>query len=267
MKGKSVKTLSRKRFRPALLALVFWLCAGSLVSGIAQEEATPVLPTGIQIKLDPASSPKDVSQSLRIVMLLTALSLAPSALIMMTSFTRILIVLGILRQAMGLQNVPPGQILAGMALFLTIFTMSPVWERINTTAIKPYMAEEITQDEAWKRGLEPIQAFMLKQTGDKELSLFIEISRIVPPKARTDVPFNILIPAFMTSELKTALQMSFLIYLPFLVIDLVVASSLMAMGMMMLPPMMISLPVKILVFVLADGWVLCMRGLVMSFRL
>ena len=187
------------------------------------------------------------------MLLLTALSLAPSFIVMMTSFTRILVVLGIIRQAIGLQNVPPGQIIAGMALFLSIFTMAPVWQKINEDALKPYAAEEITQEEAWERGFAPIQAFMLNQVGDSELNLFLEISGAPLPEKREDVPTHVLIPAFLTSEMKVAMQMAVLIYLPFLVIDLVIASSLMSLGMMMLPPMMVALPIKILLFVLADG--------------
>jgi flagellar biosynthetic protein FliP len=233
----------------------------------AQDAAAPALPAGIQVRLDPASTPAEYGQSIRIMLLLTALSLAPSFIVMMTSFTRILIVLGIIRQAIGLQNVPPGQVVAGMALFLSIFTMAPVWQKINEDALKPYAAEEITQEEAWTRGFAPIKAFMLNQVGDSELNLFVEISGIPTPASREDVPTHVLIPAFLTSEMKVAMQMAFLIYLPFLVIDLVIASSLMSLGMMMLPPMMVALPIKILLFVLADGWVLCMRGLVTSFRL
>ncbi|MBI3986533.1 MAG: flagellar type III secretion system pore protein FliP, partial [Lentisphaerae bacterium] len=228
--------------------------AGRLMAAIPADNSNgSVVPAGIQVKFDTATSPQEVSQSLKIFLLMTALSLAPSALVMMTSFTRILIVLGIMRQALGLQNVPPGQILAGMALFLTMFTMAPVWEKINQDAIQPYMAEEISQQEAWDKGLSPLKAFMLKQTGDSELNLFMEISGNKAAANRDDIPLVVVIPAFMASELKTALQMAFLVYLPFLIVDLVVASSLMALGMMMLPPMMVSLPVKLLLFVLADG--------------
>lgn len=224
-----------------------------------------VIPTSLQVRFDPAGSPKEVSQSIKIMLLITALSLAPSAIIMTTSFLRILIVLGIVRQAMGVQNIPPGQVLAGIALFLTMFTMAPVWEEMNNNAIKPYMAHEISQDEAWEQALKPLKAFMLKQTGENEMSLFVELSRMTAPATPEDVPMHVLIPSFITSELKTSLQMAFLVYIPFLVIDLVVASSLMSLGMMMLPPMMVSLPLKILLFVLSDGYALLLRGLVTSF--
>lgn len=220
---------------------------------------------GLRVQVDPTGSPEEFSQSLRIVLGLTALSLAPSAIIMMTSFIRILIVLGLLRQAMGLQQAPPGQVLAAMALFLTIFIMMPVWHDINRDAIEPYSAQTITSTEAWERGLQPLKQFMARQTGDRELGMFLEMAREQPPERPEMAPLQVLVPAFMISELKTAFQMGFMIYLPFLVIDLVIASTLMALGMMMLPPIMISLPIKLLFFVLADGWVLVMRGIVSSF--
>ncbi len=222
-------------------------------------------PMGIKIQLDPGGkTPTEYSQSLKIFLLLTALTLAPSAIIMMTSFTRILIVLGFLRQALGTQSEPPGQILSAMALFLTIFIMMPVWDRINKEAIQPYTAQQITDKQAWERGAEPLKQFMLKQTGQKELLLFVNLAKKSPAKPE-DITLDVLIPAFMISELKIAFQMGFLIYLPFLVIDLVIGATLMALGMMMLPPMMISLPVKLLFFVLADGWTLVVKGLVSSF--
>lgn len=225
------------------------------------------LPTGISVSVDDSESPAEFSRSLRIFLLLTALSLAPSALIMMTSFTRILIVMGMLRSALGSPQSPPNQILASMALFLTIFIMMPVWNEVNENALQPYLSEEITQAEAFELGLDPIRQFMAAQTGEQELALFIELSRSETPRQLDDVSTPVLIPAFIISELKTAFQMGFLIYLPFLVIDLVIASSLMSLGMMMLPPMMISLPVKLLFFVLADGWTLVIRGIVNSFSL
>lgn len=224
-------------------------------------------PMGIKIQFDGPSSPEDVSQSIKIFLLMTALSLAPSAIIMMTSFTRILIVLGMLRQAIGLQQSPPGQIIGAMALFLTIFIMAPVWQKINTDALQPYVANKITQEQALDRGLAPLKQFMFKQTGEKELGLFLELSKNSKPTSLEDLPIQVLVPAFMISELKTAFQMGFLLYLPFLVIDIVVSTCLMSLGMMMLPPMMISLPIKLLLFVLADGWVLLIRGIVTSFTL
>lgn len=230
--------------------------------------ATNILkPMGFQIQFNPASSREDVSTSIKILILMTVLSLAPSFMIMMTSFTRILIVFGFLRQAMGTQNTPPTQVLTGLSLFLTIFIMAPVWQKINTDAVQPYTKNTISQEEAWDKGIAPIRSFMLRQTGTKELALFVELSGSQPAKTAEEISLVVLTPAFMTSELKTAFQLGFLIYLPFLVIDLVVSTSLMALGMMMLPPMMVSLPIKILFFVLADGWTLLIRNLVTSFKM
>jgi flagellar biosynthesis protein FliP len=222
-------------------------------------------PMGVSIKFDSNDSPEEMSKSIQIVLLLTALSLAPSAIIMCTSFTRIMIVFGLLRRALGTQSTPPGQVLAGLALFLTIFIMMPVWHKINDEAIQPYMNEEISQKEAFSKGVVPIRRFMSQQTGRNELALFANISGNTNVKKIDDVALETLIPAFMLSELKTAFKMGFLLYLPFLVIDLVIASCLMSMGMMMLPPMMISIPIKILLFVLADGWTLVVKGALSSF--
>jgi flagellar biosynthetic protein FliP len=231
----------------------------------AQQTTTPsASPVSLQLKFDDAKSPEEVSKSIQILLMLTALSLAPSALIMCTSFTRILIVFSMLRRAIGTQQTPPSQVLAGLSLFLTVFTMMPVWNQVNEAALQPYMAGEITQQQAMQTGALPIKEFMLHQTGEDELQLFMELSGTDVPEP-TMVPFQVLASAFMISELKTAFQMGFLIFLPFLVIDLVIASSLMSMGMMMLPPMMISLPIKLLFFVLADGWTLVVRGIVSSF--
>ena len=247
-----------------LFASAFVLLAGG--SAFAQAAGTTG-PMGLHIQLDGAGSPQETAKSIQILLLLTALSLAPSAIIMCTSFTRILIVFGFLRQAMGTQQTPPAQIMAAMSLFLTLFIMMPAWEKINDDAVKPYMAGTITQEEAFTRGVVPLRTFMAKQTRKEELQLFVELSKSKPPHSMDEVPLTVLIPAFMISELKTAYQMGFMIYLPFLVLDLVIASSLMSLGMMMLPPMMISLPVKLLFFVLADGWNLVVRGIVQSFTL
>ncbi len=231
----------------------------------AQQATTPsTSPVSLQLRFDDAKSPEEVSKSIQILLLLTALSLAPSALIMCTSFTRILIVFSMLRRAIGTQQTPPTQILAGLSLFLTLFTMMPVWNQINETALKPYMDGDMTQQEGMQNGMLPIKEFMLDQTGEDELQLFMEMSGTDVPEPGM-IPFQVLASAFMISELKTAFQMGFLIFLPFLVIDLVIASSLMSMGMMMLPPMMLSLPIKLLFFVLADGWNLVVRGIVSSF--
>ena len=184
---------------------------------------------------------------------------------MTTSFTRIVVVLSFLRSAMGTQQAPSNQIVVGLSLFLTFFIMAPVWQQVNTQALQPYKAQTITQEEAIKRGVAPIRKFMLSQVREKDLALFLSLSKLPRPKNSDDIPTLTLIPAYVVSELKTAFQIGFLVYIPFLVLDMVVASVLMSMGMMMLPPVMISLPFKILLFVLVDGWGLIIGSLVKSF--
>ncbi|MEG1139337.1 MAG: flagellar type III secretion system pore protein FliP [Lachnospiraceae bacterium] len=209
-----------------------------------------------------------ISGTVKIFLVLTILSLAPSILIMLTSFTRIIIVLHFVRQAIGTQTAPPNQVLVGLALFLTLFIMAPVFSQINKEAIKPLDAGEITQQEAFKIGVAPLREFMSKETQDKDLMLFCDIAKIsfVPDETNLDtIPITVLIPSFILSELRTAFIMGFLIYIPFIVIDMVVASVLMSMGMMMLPPTTISMPFKILLFVLADGWDLIIGSLVRTF--
>lgn len=204
--------------------------------------------------------------SLKLLLLLTILSLAPSILIMMTSFTRILIVLSLIRNALGLQQTPPNQVIIGIALFLTFFIMSPIAKEINNEAVQPYINSEITQEVAIDRAMKPIRDFMFKQTRDKDLSLFLSLKGISNVSSLDEIPTHVLIPAFIISELKTAFQIGFIIYIPFLVIDMVVASTLMAMGMMMLPPVIISLPFKLLLFVLVDGWNLIAKSLILGFK-
>jgi len=203
--------------------------------------------------------------TLQIVVLMTALTLIPAALMTMTSFMRIIIVLALLRQGLGTMQTPPNQILIGLALFLTFFIMSPILNEINDTAVQPYLSEDIAPAEAIKRGAKPLHQFMMVQTRESDLALFWRISGKEPPESLDKTPFSLLIPAFVTSELKTAFQIGFMIFIPFLVIDLVVASVLMAMGMMMLSPMIISLPFKIMLFVLIDGWALVLGTLAESF--
>ncbi len=206
-----------------------------------------------------------MSVSIQIMLLLTVLSLAPAILVMMTSFTRIVVVLSFLRQALGTPQSPPNQVLISLALFLTFFVMSPVWQKINTEALQPYLEQRLTQADALEKGTAPLRAFMLRQVREKDLALFVEMSKMPLPNEPANVPTYVLIPAFMISELRTAFQIGFLIYLPFIVIDFVVASILMAMGMMMIPPMLIALPFKLILFVLADGWYLLVGSLVRSF--
>lgn len=205
------------------------------------------------------------STTVEILVLLTVLTLLPSVLIMMTSFTRIIIVLGFLRNALGAPSIPPNQVLIGLSLFLTLFTMAPTLKQIDKVAVKPYTHHQMNSTQALKAAEEPIREFMFKQTKDKDIALFVDIAHEKRPKTRADVPTTTLIPAFLLSELKTAFEIGFLIYIPFLIIDMVVASVLMGMGMVMLPPVLISLPFKILLFVLVDGWVLLTQALVGSF--
>jgi flagellar biosynthetic protein FliP len=220
----------------------------------------------INIGVEAANNPRDVALSLQVLFVLTVLSLAPSILIMMTSFTRIIVVLSFLRSALATQQMPPNQVLVGLALFLTFFTMSPYWDQVNQTALQPYLAGRVSQDAALTAALKPMREFMFKQTRENDLALFVNISDAPRPDSPDDVPTTTLIPAFVISELKTAFQIGFLIYIPFIVIDMVVASTLMSMGMMMVPPVMISLPFKILLFILVDGWHLVVRSLVTSFN-
>jgi len=215
--------------------------------------------------LDQVLAPERLGLSLQIVFLMTALSLAPALAIMVTSFTRLIVVFSFLRQALGTQQMPPNQILIALALFITFFIMAPVWQEIQDQAFKPYVAHQLTGDEALSRGAEPLRKFMFRQTREKDLALFLSLSPGPRPAAPQEVPLTALIPAFMISELKTAFEIGFIIYLPFLVIDMVVASVLLSMGMMMLPPVMISMVFKVLLFVLVDGWNLLVSSLVRGF--
>lgn len=208
----------------------------------------------------------ETSNSIKILLVITVLSVAPSVLIMTTGFTRIVIVLSFVRNALGTQQTPPNQVLLGLALFLTFFVMSPVITQINENAYKPYMANEITQEQAFANAAAPLKAFMGKQVNDKDLALFMSIAGVEPQQSIDSVPLNVIIPAFITSEIKLAFQIGFFIFLPFIIIDMIVASTLMSMGMMMLPPAMISLPFKILLFILADGWGKVIESLIMGFK-
>lgn len=208
---------------------------------------------------------QNYSVSIQILLLMTALTVLPALLMMMTSFTRIMVVFAILRQALGLQQTPSNQILLGLALFLSFFIMTPVLQQVNTVALQPYLSEEISAGEALAQAELPVRTFMMAQTRESDLSLFMELSESDPVATQQEVPFTVLVPAFVTSELKTAFQIGFMLFIPFLVIDLVVASVLMAMGMMMLSPIIISLPFKIMLFVLVDGWAMVIGTLAASF--
>ena len=239
------------------------LCLLLAVGFVSESEAIPL--PNITLGFEDADDPEKVSSALQILVLLTILTLAPAILIMTTSFARIIIVLSFLRQAMGTQQTPPTQILIGLALFLTMFVMGPVWSEINEGALKPYMEEELGQFEALKLAEIPIKRFMLNHTREKDLSLFVHLSEDKNPQSIEDVSIQTVVPAFIISELKTAFQIGFLVYIPFLILDMVVASILLSMGMMMLPPVLISLPFKLMLFVMVDGWYLTVGSLMRSF--
>ena len=254
--------------RPVLLGLgltgllglgeFFW-CASPV---LGQAAADPTI--SLQVSGLDASEPWTFG--IRILFLLTVLTVAPALLMLVTSFTRVVIVLGLLRQALGTMHAPPNQVMIALALFLTIFIMMPVWEQIRGESLNPYLEHTITQQVAMERAIEPIRQFMLKQVREKDVLLFVEMAKVPAPQTQTDVPLHVLVPAFVISELRMAFQIGFLIYIPFLVIDMIVASILMSMGMMLLPPVMISLPFKLVLFVLADGWFLIVGSLMKSFQ-
>jgi flagellar biosynthetic protein FliP len=222
------------------------------------------LPT-VQVGLAESDDPKQIAVLIEILLIFTVLSMAPAILLMTTCFTRLVVAFSFLKNALGTQQMPPAQVLIGLSLFLTLFIMSPVLRDINTSAVKPYMAEEIGLEQAYNEGIKPLRGFMMKQTREKDLALFLSLTKMEKPQNKDDVSTAILVPAFVISELKTAFQIGFILFLPFLVIDMVVASVLLSMGMMMLPPVMVSLPFKILLFVLVDGWYLIVGSLVKSF--
>ncbi len=220
----------------------------------------------VTIGLDQAQNPGDVAVTLQIILLLTVLSLAPALLIMVTSFTRVMIVFSFLRQALGTQQAPPTQVMIGLAVFLTIFIMAPVWQDINTNALQPYLDQQISQGEAYQKAMEPLRLFMFKQTREKDLGLFMKMANLSKPENFEDVPTQVLIPSFIISEFRIAFQIGFLLFIPFLMLDMIVASVLMSMGMMMLPPISISLPFKLLLFVLVDGWYLIVESIITGFK-
>lgn len=236
-----------------------------LVQTMAVSAATLPIPS-FEINVGEAENPEQVATSLQILLLLTVLSLAPAILIMLTSFTRIVIVLGFLRRAIATQTTPPNQVIIGLALFLTLFTMRTVIADINQDALQPYLNLEINQVEAFENAMNPVREFMFRQTREKDLALFMEIAQEGPYEELADISNTVLIPSFIISEMKTAFQIGFVLFLPFIVLDMVIASTLLSMGMMMLPPAMISLPFKILLFIMVDGWNIIIRSLVTSFR-
>ncbi|MCH8932546.1 MAG: flagellar type III secretion system pore protein FliP [Nitrospinae bacterium] len=240
---------------------VLW---AAIAVGVPEDASAIPIPT-IQFGVEDIEEPDTLSTALQIMLLLTILTLAPSILILMTSFSRFVIVLSFLRQAMGTQQTPPTQVLIGLALFLTFFVMSPVLTEINDKALQPYLNEEITQMKAFEIAQVPLKSFMLRQTREKDLALFVNMAAGEKPQTLDDVQMQSVVPAFVISELKTAFQIGFLIYIPFLILDMVVASILLSMGMMMLPPVLISLPFKLMLFVMVDGWHLTVGSLIKSF--
>ena len=239
--------------------------AGSAAVEFTETDIEAVAPV-MTLTLEGIEGPKSMDSALKIVLLMTVLSLAPAILILLTSFTRIVIVLGFLRQAIGVNHAPNNQIIIGLALFLTFVVMSPVLHEMNEDAIQPFMNEEMGQAEAFAKVQVPLKEFMLGQVREKDVALFLDLTSSETPDAPEDLPMLVVIPSFVLSELKTAFQMGFVLFIPFLIIDMVVASVLMSMGMMMLPPVLISLPFKILLFVLVDGWFLVVRSLVQAFQ-
>lgn len=253
----------RRHRRRVLFAGAALLAAGFALTSCATS-ASAQGPVATQVGIDP-NDPQSTSSALQILLMVTVLSLAPAILVMVTSFTRIIVVLSLLRTAIGIPQLPPNQVMIGLALFLTAFVMAPAIKTINEDAVQPYLNGTITQQQAYANGEAPLRQFMLKQTREQDLALFLKMSKLPKPETREDIPTYVLIPAFTISELKTAFQMGFIMFIPFLIIDLVVSSALLSMGMMMLPPVAVSLPFKILLFVLVDGWYLIIGSLVGSF--
>ncbi len=246
-----------------LIATLF-LALILLMAVTASAQPTPL--PNISLSIGGNADQGKAATVVQLLFILTVLSLAPALLMMVTSFTRIVIVLSLVRNALGTQQMPSNQIIIGLALFLTFFIMAPVWQQVNEEALKPYYEDRITGEEALALASTPVKNFMLKQTREKDLALFVKLSKEKRPEKPTDVSLPVLMPAFMISELKTAFQIGFLIFLPFFIVDIVVASILLSMGMMMLPPIMISLPFKLLLFVLVDGWYLIVESLIRSFK-
>lgn len=260
------KRIRRQQIRPLLVA---FLCLGALCFFCVHPPysfAGGIDIPAVHLNLDGAKGPEQVSGALQIVFLLTVLSLAPALLILMTSFTRFAVVLSFLRTALGTQQAPPNQVLIGLALFLTFFVMKPVWQKINQQALTPYEQHTISSEQFIDRGIAPLKDFMLKQTDERDLALFVSMSRNTRPKNAQSLSVWTVIPAFVISELKIAFQIGFMLYVPFIVVDMVVASILLSMGMMMLPPVMISMPFKLMLFIMVDGWALLIGSLVKSFH-
>jgi flagellar biosynthesis protein FliP len=268
-KNKKAVAAMRKGRRKKLLMVAFACLGVVLFTGFlyAQNTGTRMPIPKIGLDIAEAKGPKEVALSLQILFLLTILSLAPAIAMTMTSFTRVVIVLDFVRRALSLQQMPPTQVIVGLAIFLTGFIMAPTLGKINDQALQPYFKGKLSNEQFFDKSMEPLREFMLKNTRKKDIALFIDLAGIAKPKVEADVPNYCLIPAFMISELKRAFEIGVYIFIPFIVIDMIVASALMAMGMIMLPPVMISLPFKIILFVLVDGWNLVIYELVKSYRM
>lgn len=246
-----------------VLALILILIVSFSLLGDAT--AAPLIPK-VNIDVSTSDKPEDLAVTLQVLALLTILSLAPAIVIMTTAFIRVVVVLGFLRNALSTQNVPPNQVIIALSLFMTFYIMTPYWQTANQNGIQPFLAGQISAEEALQNTVNPLREFMFKQTRESDLALFVNLANTERPDSEEDVSTFTLIPAFVISELKTAFQIGFMIYIPFIVIDMIVASTLMSMGMMMLPPVMISLPFKILLFVMVDGWHLLIKSLIVSFK-
>lgn len=256
--------MNKKR---TVLLLVMILALAPAAALFAQEAGGVRMPIPkITFDIREAATPKDVALSLQVLFLLTILTLAPSIVMMMTSFTRVVIVLDFVKRALSLQQMPPNQVIVGLSIFLTMFIMAPTLNEVNDKALQPYLKGKIGNQQFYERGMEPLRKFMFRQTRKKDIALFIELAKLEKPKNEKDVPTYCLIPAFMISELKRAFEIGIYLFIPFIVIDMIVASALMSMGMIMLPPVMISLPFKLVLFILVDGWNLLIYELVKSFR-
>lgn len=264
--SRNFKILAGKVFKSLLIknkaVNIFFLIA---LSPLFTSLCAQVLPK-LTLSVADTNKPADVAVTLQILFLVTILAIAPSILIMMTSFVRIIIVMSFLRRALGTQTMPPDQIMVGLSLFLTLFIMMPVFTEMNEKAIQPYLNQQLQFNEALKLAGNPVRNFMLRQVNEKDVALFVKMSKMKPPRNIDDLPYEVIIPAFITSELKTGFIIGFILFIPFLVIDMIVASVLLSMGMMMLPPVMVSMPFKIILFVLVDGWHLIVRQLVVSFN-
>jgi flagellar biosynthetic protein FliP len=245
------------------LMLLVLVVAG-LASASVSAQTTPLIPFKVNLGVEASQQPKDVDVGIKVLFAITLLTLAPSIILLMTSFTRIVIVLSFVRSALSLQGTPANQIIIGLSLFMTYFIMEPVWKKIDANALQPYMAGNATSQQALEEAAAPIRSFMLAQARPKDVELFVALAKL-PPTAPGELPLKVVIPGFIISELRTAFQMGFLLFVPFILIDLVVATILMSLGMMMMPPATISLPLKILLFVLVDGWELITRSLLQSF--